>query len=104
MQTSKQQHNVKTAREQLDTITKNMYQSKQDQGMMKLRCMKYKPHGQSQIFMAATPLHKAMEYEAAPLTDNIHERVNFQWTSSTSEGLIYDVCFGICRHCQLLLQ
>jgi hypothetical protein len=36
--------------------------------------------------------------------DNIHERANFQWKSSTSEGLIYDVCFGICRHYRLLLQ
>jgi hypothetical protein len=25
----------------------------------------YAPHGQSQIVMAATPLRKAMEYEAA---------------------------------------
>jgi hypothetical protein len=32
---------------------------------MKLKCMKYDPHGQSKIFMAATLLHKAMEYEAA---------------------------------------
>ena len=39
-----------------------------------------------------------------PLTDNTHERANFQWKFSTSEGLIYDVCFGICRHYRLLLQ
>jgi len=104
MWTSKQQQNIKRAQEQVDTKILKMYQSKQKT-----------LHRETEMFeiWASWPVPNFHGSDAAtqgdgiwgcPLTDNIHERVNFQRKSSTSEGLIYDVCFGICRHYRLLLQ
>ena len=51
-------------------------------------------HGQSQIVIAATLLHKAMEYETA-LRRRISSR---RRRTSTCPGFFSDVYFGICKH------
>lgn len=48
-------------------------------------------HGQSHMVKAATPLHRAMEYETRPATDDLRSRSQGRRLPS-----ICDVSFGIC--------
>lgn len=50
-------------------------------------------HGQSQMVKAATPLHKAMEYETPP-----EEMPPTKVAPSTPESLIYDGYLKLCKH------
>lgn len=58
---------------------------------MKEHMTKCLSHGQSQCFIAATPLPRAMEYETTFKWRNSKRKI------STSKGLLYDVCLGICK-------
>ena len=54
---------------------------------------KYMSHGQSQSFMAATPLPRAMEYETASRWRNPCEEI-----LNTKEASFMTFCLGICKH------
>ena len=101
---SSKQQNMKPAQEQLDTIIQNMYQNKHKTLHCETEMYEIWASWPVPNFHGGNAATQGNGIWGCPLTDNIHERVNFQRKSSTSEGLIYDVCFGICRHYRLLLQ
>uniref|UniRef100_A0A0A9CJZ4 Uncharacterized protein n=1 Tax=Arundo donax TaxID=35708 RepID=A0A0A9CJZ4_ARUDO len=55
-------------------------------------------HGQSQSFIAATPLPRAMEYETASRWRNSYEDGILPRKPQHQGSLVYDVYLGICKH------